>query len=219
MLPTSITNSVAVSSLAIVHISTAKPLDSTMLNLDALTSNKHVMVFSGFSGLGYSDLAGMKAELSSVLDRAIQEYGAHNLCVAAGATSVGIGMVYEIAKEKNIVTLGIVSEQAKGWASAFCDEVIYVHDPDSSWKVLDEAGNSYMVYVATQKNEISRTGEFLAFGGGAVTLSELQEAEKVGLSTTVRSGFEPSPKQVAKRREKDPLADLTPVRSAYQHHD
>lgn len=213
----------AVFSTTPIHNSSSLQNDKLKIKLDDLTQKKHVMVFSGFSGLGYSDYSKLKENISSILEEAVKRNGAHNLCVAAGATSDGIGIVYEIVKslDQDIMTLGIVSEQARGTAniSQSCDHVLYVNQSDSSWKVLDEAGKSYMVYIATQKDEISRTGEYLAFGGGKVTLSELKEAEKAGLNPKIYPNFEPSPEKVASMSEKDPLADLTPVRNVYQNRD
>lgn len=217
MLPHSISNRVSVLPLAGVQDKPSVPPDSVKSTIDTYTRDKHVMVFSGFSGLGYRDSANLKAQLSVVLDDAINRHGAHNLCVVAGATPEGIGTVYEIAKNKGIGTLGIVSELARGGASQYCDKVIFVNDPDASWRVLDEKGSSYMVYVATKQNELSRTGEFLAYGGGAVTLSELQEAKSIAIPLTIHPEFEPDPDNANAKRKKNPELDLTPVKSAYSN--
>ncbi|MBV8045276.1 hypothetical protein [Pluralibacter sp.] len=211
----SVTNRVSVLSPAVIGDIPSVRRDSVKSEIDNYTRDKHVMVFSGFSGLGYSDSASLKAQLSSALDEAINRYGAHHLCVVAGATPEGIGAVYELAKNKGVGTLGIVSEHARGGVAQDCDRVIFVNDPGASWKVLDETGASYMVYVATKQNGLSRTGEFLAYGGGVVTLSELQEAKSMEIPLTIHPEFEPDPLNAAAKLQKAPGEDLTPVRSAF----
>ncbi|EAN4380549.1 hypothetical protein DRE45_21375 [Salmonella enterica subsp. enterica] len=181
--------------------------------LDLITQNKHVMVFSGFSALGYENIELLKKTIKLELKRAINVYGEDLLCVVAGATSEGIGIVYDLAKEMKISTLGIVSEQAKGHESPNCDKVVYVPDPEKTWKVLDVTGNSYMVYVATQKDNISRTGEFIALGGGNVTLSELNEAKRLNLFVKVYPNFKPDSQKISIKN--NPKVDLTPVKNVY----
>jgi len=177
--------------------------------LDSLIGDRRVLVFSGFSGLGYKDAASLDLKLNQLLDEASADHGAHNLMVVAGATSDGIGRVYELASKKGIATLGIVSEQARGQASRDCHHVVYVPDPQNTWQVLDEKGSSYMVEVARNG------GTFYALGGGSVTLGELNEAKALGVKTQALPDFEPHPDQVARRRAKDPEFDPTPVRTAH----
>lgn len=185
--------------------------------IDELTENKHVMVFSGYSALEYRDTESLDTELRDVLHKAIGKVGVASLCVAAGATVDGIGRVYAIAHNLGIKTLGVVSGQAHvhGSISEDCDKVIYVPDPSASWQVRDETGRSYMTYLASPNKRLKRSGEFLAFGGGDVTLQELTEAKELGLKTTIYSEFEPNPEKAAARKEKSPNADLMPVRTAF----
>ncbi|CRL45532.1 hypothetical protein SGGMMB4_03330 [Sodalis glossinidius str. 'morsitans'] len=145
--------------------------DEIKIKIDNITRNKHVMVFSGFSFLGYHDEQALVDKFKHIIFRAIVQYGIGNLCVGAGATREAIGKVYELAKEKGIQTLGRVSEQARESTSLseHCDECIFISDPMASWQVRDPEGNSYMVYLDTDKAVIQRTGEFLAFGGGQIT--------------------------------------------------
>ncbi|ATW33821.1 hypothetical protein [Candidatus Williamhamiltonella defendens] len=188
--------------------------------LDETTRQKHVMVFSGFSELDYKDVDALETKITSILEDAIKTHSLDKLIVVAGATGDGIGRVYQIAKTLNIRTIGIVSEEAKKYYSNFpyCDEVFFVNDPNETWKVLDEGGKSYMVYVATKKEDIHRTGEFLVFGGGQVTVSELEEAKALGndnIKTAIYADFEPSPERLEARRQKSPGLDLTPIMTQY----
>jgi hypothetical protein len=215
----SVSNAFSVSPVLSVRGSTPPPVDPVKNRLDELTKEKHVMVFSGFSGLGYNDVVSLKHALDSILDHAVEQYGADHLLVVCGATTEGIGEVYSIASKKGIHTLGIVSEQAKTYDSISkdCEQVVYVDDPAQTWQVLDNEDKSYMAYVATTKDNISRTGEFFAFGGGDVTLGELKEARAIGVKTKIHSEFEPNAEKAAARLEKNPGKDLTPVRTAFNN--
>lgn len=176
------------------------------------------MVFSGFSQLGYCNVPMLKDELESITNDAVQRYGRNNLCVVAGATTEGIGVIYDIAKKWDIKTLGVVSEEVNNSSSTIsknCDEVIYIPDPSHSLKTLDHEGKSYMVYIATDNNQISRTGRFFAFGGGEVTLSEINEANALNINTNIFTNFDPCPEQANARKMKHPNIDITPVRTAY----
>ncbi|CAK8738429.1 hypothetical protein SODG_002078 [Sodalis praecaptivus] len=192
--------------------------DKIKAQIDTLTRNKHVLVFCGFSGLGYNNEVALIETIRTTLTAAINCHGSENICVAAGATHEGIGIIYELAKEKGIKTIGLVSEQARGSAllSAACDECLFIPDPTASWDVRDPEGNSYMVYLATDNKGINKTGEFLVFGGGYITLNELKEAEGLGLNITVYAEFEPCSQRAAVRLQGNPQLDISPVRTAWK---
>ncbi|HGJ5898200.1 hypothetical protein [Arsenophonus apicola] len=158
--------------------------DPIKTEIDKKIDGKFVLVFSGFSGMGYKDTEKLQNDIKKEIKQHIDKYGIHNLLIVAGATSEGIGCVYDIAKNLAVNTLGIVSEHASTDCLAKnCDSVIQIKDPNNSWKVLDDSGASYMIYAA------SKNGCFLAFGGGSVTLSELEEAAKKGIETKVFPDF------------------------------
>ncbi|RDH46169.1 phospholipase D-like domain-containing protein [Zooshikella ganghwensis] len=167
-----------------------------------ISNGKRVVVFSGFSGLGYEDNVNLESTLNTVLDREIELYGRENLLIVAGATEDGIGTVYEIAKNKNLNTFGIVSEEAEKNdvpISSSCDRHVFIPDANSSWQVLDPSGESYMVSIANSSNI---KGKFYAFGGGSVTVTELSEAIKHGIDTEVFGDFLPNPEKVQQKIEK-----------------
>src|SRR5262245_44994879 len=64
-----------------------------------------VLTFAGYSGAGYEDPAAMQKQAASILDAQDPAKTLINI----GATAVGIGSVYEIAKQKGFTTMGIVS--------------------------------------------------------------------------------------------------------------
>ncbi|CAM3485614.1 MULTISPECIES: hypothetical protein [Yersinia] len=198
----------------------APPTGEIKSALDQHIKGKQVLVFSGFSGMGYDDVEAFQTSLESTLKEASLNHGKHNVVVVAGATSVGIGAVYSLAKKLEIKTLGIVSEQAKGGGeiASSCDDVIYVPEKKGSWQVLydiDKAKGltgSYMTYVASKASPASG-GEFFAFGGGDVTVSELKEAKKLGITTRVYPDFQPNRDKVKERQANKPGSDMTPVKT------
>ncbi|WP_163833611.1 hypothetical protein [Spartinivicinus ruber] len=199
--------------------------------IENITANKRVIVFSGYSGLGYADATvyaefnepylDLENTLSEILDKEIERYGKDNIVVVAGATEEGIGTVYGVAKSKNLTTLGIVSEEAEKYnvpIAEDCDNHVYVPDPSGTWKVLDPNGESYMVNVA--KGNASYKGKFYSLGGGDVTVTELQEAKSLGIKTEVHENFRPNKirvdEKIAKLKSKGQYTegmDFTPVKT------
>lgn len=162
-----------------------------------LLKGKFPIVFGGYSGLGYEKPEAVRDEVSKLLEKLKERYGSR-LIVVSGATSVGIGLVYEVARELELCTLGIVSGQVNPEdVSHFCDYVLLVSDPHGTWEVKTENGDSYMV-------ETAKNGEMIYFGGGKVADAEIVEARGKGISVTVLSDFMPDPEKVrlkAKQQE------------------
>lgn len=124
----------------------------------------------------------------------------------SGATSDGIGACYEVAKKLGIKTYGIVSEEAKQYGvDKNCDATFFAPDPNKTWQVLSEKGDSYMVEVA--KNN----GVLIYYGGGDVAVAELKEAIQKNINIEVDSSFMPNPSNVKKKQEKNPQFYPTPV--------
>jgi len=163
-----------------------------------LLKGKSPIVFGGYSGLGYENPEALRDEVRKTLENLKLRYG-DRLIVVSGATSVGIGLVYEIASELGLPTLGVVSDRVNpGDISPFCDNVLLVSDPAGTWEVKTKSGDSYMV-------EAARKGEMIYFGGGQVAASEILEARDKGIAATVLSSFMPDPEKVrlkAKQQEK-----------------
>lgn len=155
----------------------------------------HVIVFNGYSNLGYANpdevLAAQYQEMKTQaeqLRRLAVAMGLESapLYVVAGAIADGIGMCYDAADKLkaegfNIITVGIVSSAAtvqKSWGKALpdaqaarLDHLIVVDDPGHTWKVLNEKGLSLMVDIAFA----ARESTYSFYGGGDVANSELVE--------------------------------------------
>lgn len=156
--------------------------------LQRVVEQKHVLVFSGFSGSGYKNETGVTDLMASIIKSHAQEYGAHNAVVVAGATEAGIGAVYKIARDLQVETLGIVSKLSPpSDSSEHCQTSVFVDDPEGNWKVLSSEGKSYIVSVA----QMGLSGKMIFIGGGEVAASELEEALELKIPTQVHSHYEP----------------------------
>jgi len=143
-----------------------------------LVKHRHIIVVGGYSSRGYKYPDAVRQEVRRLLDSLVSEHGS-NLLVVSGATAVGIGLVYEVAKDLDISTLGVVSELATSdELSGFCDNVLFIKDPEGSWEVKSDAGDSYLV-------EAAREGQMVYFGGGEVAAMEIAEAKEKGIAVSV----------------------------------
>ena len=102
--------------------------------------------------------------------------------VNIGATSQGIGAVYEVAKRRGFQTSGIVSTQAKAnnvALSPCVDFVFYVND--SSWGGYLPGGTSLS---PTSEAMVTSSDILIAIGGGDVARDELLAAKRLGKRVT-----------------------------------
>ncbi|RXK34539.1 hypothetical protein BBD39_04570 [Arsenophonus endosymbiont of Bemisia tabaci Asia II 3] len=75
---------------------------------------------------------------------------------------------------------------------------------------MDDSGDSYMVYAAS-KNRC-----FLVFGGGSVTLSELEEVAGKGIETKIFPEFLPDPINLdGKLAQGKTMAEICPIQTKY----
>lgn len=154
-----------------------------------------IIVFDGYSGLGYENPEAVKAQMRSDIEQAAKEVLGQTppatVWVVAGATADGIGMCYDVASElrgqtgADIKNVGIVSEQAfkvESWGqalppeqSAKLDRLIVAASPSGSWQVIDAEGRSMMVNEAFSGAAHGAHARVVFLGGGAVAKSELDE--------------------------------------------
>lgn len=135
---------------------------------------KLVITFIGYSGAGYEDAEQM-------LNEAKNELTAHSVektIVNIGATSAGIGAVYELAKKMGFETTGIVSTQAleyKADISPYVDTVFYV--TDDTWGGFKENTEDLS---PTSQAMVQCSDIFVGIGGGAVGRDEMIAAQRAG---------------------------------------
>lgn len=137
-----------------------------------------VLTFAGYSGAEYQDPAAMLESAGRILDGQDPAKTLINI----GATSVGIGAVYEIAKKKGFTTLGIVSTLARDEKVALSSCVDYVfYVPDSSWGGQVPGTDSLS---PTSAAIVAVSSSFVAIGGGDVARDEMLAARRAGKPVT-----------------------------------
>ena len=153
----------------------ARPL---AVKAHVLATGKGVLSFAGYSGAEYED---PKAMLSHA-EGALAARRPADTLVNIGATAVGIGAVYELAKRMGFTTIGIVSTQArdqKAELSPCVDLVFYV--PDAQWGGT-LPGTDRLSPTSQAIVEVSEA--YIAIGGGDVTRDEALALQRAGRPVT-----------------------------------
>ena len=136
-----------------------------------------VVTFLGYSGAGYENEAAMIEQASRILG----EFDPKTTIVNIGATAEGIGVVYQIAKQKGFVTSGIVSTQArenKVPLSPCVDILFFVED--AAWGGFLPGTDKLS---PTSKAMVENSEVLVAIGGGEVARDELTVAKRSGKRT------------------------------------
>jgi hypothetical protein len=128
---------------------------------------QRVLTFAGYSASGYEDPAAMLAFAAAALDARSPD----STLVNIGATPLGIGAVYPMARQRGFTTIGIVSSLARTEQvapSPFVDEVFYIED--RVWGGLLPGSTQLS---ATSAAVVAHSQEFVAIGGGVIAAAEL----------------------------------------------
>ena len=137
-----------------------------------------VLTFAGYSGAEYENPQAMISHATRVLGRQDPKKTLINI----GATSVGIGAVYEIAKQNGFTTMGIVSSLARDQRVALSKCVDYVfYVKDSTWGGQVPGTNRL---APTSTALVESSDSFVAIGGGDVTRDEMLAARQAGKPVT-----------------------------------
>lgn len=148
-------------------------VDSPQQVVQALRSlQQKIVVFTGYSGMGYEDEAAMLAHAQA----ALEQFDPRHTMISIGATAAGIGAVYELAKRRGFRTIGIVSSQAKDQNVPLADCV------DEVFHVQDAQWGGYLpgtqTLSPTSQAIVSSGDVFIGIGGGAAARDELLEARR-----------------------------------------
>lgn len=153
--------------------------DATPEEIRAFFKDKKmkVLTFLGYSGAEYENRSAMLEQAARILDT----FDPKTTIVNIGATTEGIGAVYETAKRKKFVTAGIVSTQAKEnqvKLSPCVDIVFYVKDPTWGGFMPGTEKLSSTSTAMVQSSDV-----IVAIGGGEVARDELIAAKRSGKKT------------------------------------
>lgn len=154
--------------------------EAKLSSIQSFIHNKKMTVFTftGYSGAQYQKPGAMLEHAARVLDRQNPKKTLINI----GATAVGIGAIYDIAKQKGFTTMGIVSSRARDehvTLSECVDYVFYV--PDNTWGGLAPGSNQLS---PTSTALVTVSTSLVAIGGGNVTRDEALAARAAGKPVT-----------------------------------
>ena len=137
-----------------------------------------VLSFAGYSGAQYQEPEVMLERAARVLE----SQDPRTTLINIGATEVGIGAVYALAKRNGFTTMGIVSRLAREERvplSKCVDYVFYV--PDRTWGGF-LAGTREL--APTSAALVAASASFVAIGGGDLTRDEMLAARAAGKPVT-----------------------------------
>jgi hypothetical protein len=153
-----------------------REVTSDAIGAFARRKKMRIITFTGYSGAQYENTAEMLKQASRVLDK----YRPSKTMVNIGATAVGIGAVYELAKLKGFTTIGIVSTLARDEnvpLSPCVDYVFFVKD--ATWGGREAGANELS---PTSRAIVANSSRIVGIGGGDVARDEMLAARKAGKS-------------------------------------
>ena len=141
-----------------------------------------VLTFLGYSGAEYENKAAMLGQATRILS----QFDPAKTIVNIGATAEGIGAVYEVAKRKGFLTVGIVSTQAKEGKVALspCVDVVF-YVKDATWGGFipgteNLKTRAFGILSPTSGAIVENSDVIVAIGGGEVARDELISARRLG---------------------------------------
>jgi hypothetical protein len=135
---------------------------------------KIVLTFLGYSGLGYEDEKGMLQIARDVL----AGYSPQKTLVNIGATEVGCGAIYTLAKSVGFETAGIVTKLAleyRGGISKSVDHVCFIKDTQWGGKLPNSNEIS-----PTSKAMVECSDILVGIGGGGIVDVEMLYGKEMG---------------------------------------
>ena len=135
---------------------------------------KAVLTFYGYSGMGYEDEKGMLKTAQEVLSH----YLPGETLITIGATEVGVGAVYPLAKSMGFETAGVVTTKALEYPediSTVVDHICFIKDNQYGGKLPDSDELS-----PTSRAMVDCSDILVAIGGNEISRDELLEGRKQG---------------------------------------
>jgi len=135
---------------------------------------KMVLTFFGYSGMGYED----EEAMLNIAKNLLQHYLPEKTLINIGATSVGCGAVYPLAKSMGFETSGIVTTVALKYPEEISDSVdhiCFVKDKQYGGKL---PGSNEL--SPTSRAMVDCSDMLVSIGGGDICRDELLEGKKLG---------------------------------------
>ncbi|ENJ4210997.1 hypothetical protein AB1D78_004083 [Escherichia coli] len=195
--------------------SVTKRIDDLVTGFDIDIRDFYCVTFIGYSRLEYESPDLLKKTLKLKLEQCLQEHPGKQIIVVSGGTEVGIGAVYNLVREDellrdNVKCIGIVSaESIKSEVYELAlskDKIAIVPALDGSWQTKSPSGYPYILYPAHKYG-----GEVVALGGGLISYEEANAAKKKGIKTSIFP-FHSNNNELRKRlREGEKYSDLCSI--------
>ena len=135
---------------------------------------KMVLTFYGYSGMGYEDEQAMLQTAREVLS----QYRPEKTLVLGGATEVGIGAIYPLAKSLGFETAGIVTAEEAAdpeGISSSVDHICFIKDNQHGGRLPDSNELS-----STSRAMVDCSDIMVAIGGNDISRDELLEGKQQG---------------------------------------
>lgn len=135
---------------------------------------KTMLTFYGFSGLGYED----EQEMLRIARDVLSKYSPEKTLVNLGATRVGAGEIYPLAKSMGFITTGIVSTLALEYRediSEAVDHICFIEDDQWGGKLPNSDELS-----PTSRAMVECSDILVGIGGGAISLDEILTGHRQG---------------------------------------
>ena len=135
---------------------------------------KTMLTFYGYSGLEYED----EQEMLKIAREVLSGYSPQMTLVNIGATSVGIGAIYPLAKSMGFTTAGIVSTQALEYMEEISDSVDHIcFIADDQWGGKLPGSDELS---PTSKAMVACSDILVGIGGGGISLDEMLAGDAQG---------------------------------------
>jgi len=135
---------------------------------------KTVLTFIGYSGLQYED----EDRMLQVAREVLSGYSPKTTLVNIGATAVGIGAVYPLARSLGFTTTGIVSTKSlkdPDEISEAVDHICFIRDTQWGGKLPNSDRLS-----PTSQTMVACSDILVGIGGGGISLDEMLAGEAQG---------------------------------------
>ncbi|TFZ48667.1 hypothetical protein E5C26_20210 [Serratia proteamaculans] len=168
---------------------------SYKIALQEALGNKYAIVFAGHSGNGYLNSEAVYNHMHQQLLDVMQDKGLNptDIAIVAGGTPQGIGLVYSLADELRMNTVGIVASAGENYCSDRCNKIIVVQNQDPhDWATkMPESGEEMVVAALRIACEVGLGAEMQVYNGGPQAYKEAGDAVKAGFPLTVFGEFDP----------------------------